>query len=153
MSNDFSIKVEGTEEIIAALKRLGAEATDIATDATMAGAEIARAEAANKAAQTSQRLADGMLKELDTTKSDEVVVKVGPNKDLFWSRVVEFGAEPHHATPDQAKALQTDLDQFAANANHPGVEARPFLRPAADATASAVQAEIARQLKKRLNLE
>lgn len=153
MSNDFSLKIEGTAEIIAKLKQIGAEATAIATAATMAGAEIVRAEAAKKAAQTSQKLADGMLKEPGTTKSDEVVVKVGPDKELFWGRVIEFGAEPHHITPNQAKALQTDLNQFAANANHPGVDASPFLRPALDIAADAVQVEIARQLKQKLNLE
>jgi len=153
MSNKFSITVEGTAEINAALKRLGAEATAIATDATMAGAEIVRAEAAKKAAQTSQRLANGMLKEADTTKSNEVTVKVGPDKELFWGRYIEFGASPHHIAPDQAKALQIDLKQFTANVNHPGIDAKPFLRPTIDETADAVQAEIAKQLKKKLNLE
>ena len=154
MSNDFSINIEGTEQINAALKRLGAEATAIATAATMAAAEIARAEAASKAAQTSQKLADGMLKEPATTKSDEVVVKVGPNKEHFWGIYFEFGTSPHHITPDEAKALQINLDQFASNVDYSvGLDAQPFLRPALDATADAVQAEIARQLKKELNLE
>jgi len=154
MSNDFSLKIEGTDEIIAKLRQIGAKATDVATDAVMAGAEIARAEAAKKAAQTSKKLADGMLKEPVTTTSDEAVVKVGPDKELFWGIYFEFGTSPHHITPDEAKALQITLDQFASNVDYSvGLEAQPFLRPALDTTADAVQAEIARQLKQKLNLE
>lgn len=80
---------------------------------------------------------------------------VGTN--VQYAPDVEFGADPHVITPNQAEALRFEDANgepvFAARVEHPGTPAQPFLRPAlreheSDLTEN-IEAEIQRLVDRR----
>jgi HK97 gp10 family phage protein len=87
------------------------------------------------------------------------VVSIGPDKEHWYYRFAETGAQPHEISPRTRKRLRAikfttgGAIEFARVVEHPGMGARPFLRPAvmeneqraAEATAAALvkQAEAA----------
>lgn len=80
----------------------------------------------------------------------------GKNKktgaDVFYAHMIEFtGAKPHLITTRNAKGLTIgDRGAWVKYVHHPGFTARPFMRQALDAGASAAVVRIGEYMKRRL---
>lgn len=78
-------------------------------------------------------------------------VKAGNKKAFYW-RFVEFGTAAHKIMPKNARALVFG-GVVVRSIDHPGAQAKPFMRPALDAKADAAIAAVAAQIRKRLTME
>lgn len=67
-------------------------------------------------------------------------VEVGTDKE--YGIYMEYGTKPHTIEPDTADALRFRVDGVEVvtqHVDHPGTEPRPFMRPAAEATARSMR--------------
>lgn len=123
------VKVEliGDKELVRKLRALGEFARKVLDDAAMAGAKVIQREANRRAPGPHVKIQEAEIRD------DSVWVDIGPDEEHWYYRFFELGAASHVIKPSRAKALHLyDLDVFAARAKHPGMAARPFLRPAVD---------------------
>lgn len=124
-SNRVVVEVQGADELISKLKALGENVRTARNDATMAAADVW--------VKGMNDLAPGPHIDaiIATNTASQVVVEVGP-EDIHWTyRFFEFGAQPHEITPRAKKALAFEGVVFK-RVRHPGMPARPFMRPVAD---------------------
>jgi HK97 gp10 family phage protein len=70
--------------------------------------------------------------------------------DVFYAHLVEFGARPHVIRPRGKKRLQLGGQFIAGTVMHPGMQGKPFMRPAADAAQAAAVAAVAAKIRERL---
>jgi len=66
--------------------------------------------------------------------------------DVFYAHMVEFGTRPHSVV--KGSSLRS---YRAQTAQHPGMKARPFMRPALDSQAQSAVIAAAEYMKKRLS--
>jgi HK97 gp10 family phage protein len=146
--------VQGKEEILAALRARGAAARSIIREAVLAGAEVIRQAAEDNAPRKTGELAGHIVKSIDekASQGNTCAVDVGPDRNHYYGRVVETGAQAHEITPDMKKALKLGDDEFAMTIHHPGFPAKPFLRPAFDAKHEEAQRVIEEKLKLALGV-
>ena len=127
MANRITVKLEGEQELIDKLKRMGAGAERVLRGAVEAGAEIVR--------DDSSRQAPGPHVERETRRASpgRVEVAVGPDKPHWYYKFAETGAIPHTITGSPRLAFPAGGRMIVVSAvHHPGMGARPFLRPALD---------------------
>jgi len=130
------MKVEGGDKIARRLQMLAEEtAREHMREAALAGAEVIRAEAEQKAPRKIGTLAGDMQKEISKQTKSRVEIKIGPGKKGWYGRYVEEG----HALVVKKKTV-----------GH--VAPHPFLRPAFDEKVNEAQDAMAAELKRRLNL-
>lgn len=120
------MRLQGGEELIVKLSRMETSVKTILERAARAGGQVI-AEAANS-------LAPEPLIEVKVVerKKDHVVVSIGPPAEKWYWRFVETGAQPHEIT---GKPLAFEGEAglvITRRVSHPGMAARPFLRPALD---------------------
>lgn len=153
------ISVDGAEKIQNALREVADKAAGILEEATLAGAEIVRAEAARNAPRSTGALAENIEMVVVEKDRKKVNVAIGPDvakpnrkaRRRFYGLFVEFGTQAHTIKARRGRALRIG-DEFRAAAEHPGMTPRPFMRPALDSKSEAAQARIADELKSRLGL-
>jgi len=76
-------------------------------------------------------------------------VKVG-NKRAWYAHIIEFtGAAAHKITAKKGGALAF-LGRLFDSVDHPGMQAKPFMRPALDSQAQNAVVEVGKHIKKRL---
>lgn len=144
----MATKIKGDVQIIAALQRLGVDVTE--------GLELICHIGAMPFEAGAKRNAPDGIDIKRATKSKRggrrVTVVVGPTRDAFYARWIEYGVSPHGITPDSAQAITLDADVFRTSAAHPGHAAHPFMRPAYDNNKTRAQTaigdEIAAKVKK-----
>lgn len=88
-------------------------------------------------------------------------VKIG-NKKAWYAHLVEFGTRSHYITvsdEDRGRAsvrtvnrrvLQIGANFVGPSVHHPGTQARPFARPAADAAFGPAVAAVKKKIRERL---
>jgi HK97 gp10 family phage protein len=137
--------VEGVDELLKKLERLGDDAQAAQAAMLAAGGEVLRRAAASRA--------PGPHIEMTAAKPDKLgraSVLIGPDKPHWYYKFLEFGAGGHELTARAFKATRSKKAKqrnaskqvlvfpgpgglvFARSAKHPGFAARPFLRPAVD---------------------
>lgn len=72
-------------------------------------------------------------------------VRIG-NKDTFYARFLEFGTQPHGVR----KGASVRHGRYQEGMLNPGLQPRPFARPAFDAKAGQALAAIMAQIRRRL---
>ena len=126
MGSSFDVKLEGGEDLIAALRRMDVNVKSELRAAVSAGAEIVR-EAANG-------LAPGPHIAMRVAKATQTVVEVdiGPKAEKWHYRFFETGAAPHEIKGKPLLAFQGERGLVVTPIipMHPGMGASPFLRPA-----------------------
>ena len=128
MSAAFDVKLEGGDELIAALRRMDVNVKSELRAAVSAGAEIVR-DAANG-------LAPGPHIAMQVIKATQTVVEVdiGPKAEKWYYRFFETGAAPHEIRGKALLAFEGSNGLVVTPVvSHPGIGASPFLRPAMDA--------------------
>jgi HK97 gp10 family phage protein len=144
-------KIEGWEELKAKLERLEAAARGPALEAAArAGAEVIRAEA--------NRRAPGPHVELETTTvtAAEVEVAIGPDRGHWYYQFFELGAGRHTIGPKSKKAIKfpgaEGQEAIRFGVTHPGMTARPFLRPALDGQKGSAVEAVGEELRRRVEV-
>lgn len=120
----MQVKVTGDAELMRKLARLGVKASDVLEAATQAAAKVIETEA--------NGMAPGPNIRQETTEKakSRVVVAVGPIKEKWYYRFHETGTKPHTIKGRPYLAFGGIV---VGEVQHPGMAARPFLRPAIDA--------------------
>lgn len=146
-------EVKGGKELAAKLRALGADAKAALIEADTAGANVIL-DAANAVAPGPH-----VVFQITKKSATSVEVSIGPDKEHWYYRFFELGAGPHeivaglsarrqvrlaHGGRAPKQELQTVTKEsnlsFQGNnglviiheVSHPGMAARPFLRPAID---------------------
>lgn len=146
---NVKLRVEGIEEVSRALDGQRDKLRAALETIVLAGAEIIRSAAESKARG---RLASDMLKELAEKSGTKVLAYIGPHKRRWYAQIVETGAKPHAIAPRKRRALKLGDNAFRRSAAHPGMRARPFLRPAFDESQDGAQTAMGDQVKETLGL-
>lgn len=120
------ITIRGADELARTLKAHGVDVQKGLEKITLAAAEVVREDAEGRA-----RGDVSVIAETAESKPAYVRVSIGPPKAEWYAKFLEFGAGAH-AIEQAGKVLTIGGDTFRPRANHPGLTARPFLRPAAD---------------------
>jgi len=149
VTNKLTVSIEGGKEISKRLKALGKKAKIVKDDATLAGAEVIREEAASRANKLSGELSKNMQAELMDSEAETSTAGVGPHKEQFYGLFLEFGTDPHEI---EGNVLQIETDVFRHSVTGGGTPPSPFLRPAFDAKKKEAVAAVAKHLRRTLNL-
>lgn len=124
----MTLRWEGMDDVLASLERLG-ELTAALDAAAEAGAAVLR-NAANEAAP-GPHIIVARGEGGDDDGRSAVTYEIGPDEQHWYYRYLETGVGPHEIVPSARRALMID-ESIRARAMHPGMTARPFLRPALD---------------------
>jgi len=119
----MQVRVTGDDVLMRKLARLGVKASDVLEAATQAAATVIEREA-NAAAP-----GPNIRQETTEKAASRVVVAVGPIKEKWYYRYHETGTRPHVI---RGKPYLAFGGIVVGEVNHPGMAARPFLRPAID---------------------
>lgn len=145
MSDQIRVELEGGEELRAKLQELGQKAAGVLEKAGQAGADVI-VRAANERAPGPH-----IESEVVEVGTSSVVVAVGPDDDHWYYRYVEFGAGPHDIQGHPLVVFYGDEGlAFRPGVRHPGMGARPFLRPAIDESEDAAIAALSEVLRREI---
>jgi len=142
----ISIEVEGREALLEKLHQLGVQVERVLQEAVLAGAEIGK--------ELAEQRAPGALatEPVEDRRGRSVAqAAIGPDKEHWYYRFFEFGAEPHEITPKVKKALAYQGEGgpvVVGRVMHPGMAARPFLRPTVDQHADDIRDAVGAVLKR-----
>lgn len=163
MTETFRIFVDaGTARAVReALAEVEREAGAILSEAALEGAELIRAEAERRAPKLSGEGAASIAIAEKKIGPGRAEIVIGPDVDKpkprrggtkhFYMLMHEFGADRHPIKPKNRKALAID-GAVVARADHPGVPARPFMRPALDEKADEAIERIGDALRRKLGI-
>ena|SRR3990167_615674 len=142
---DFA-HVKGLSELQKLLDTLPAKIeANIMRGALRSGMKEVLAEAQRNVASDTGELRDG-LKIGTKTKGGRVSASIkAKGRHGYIAPWIEFGTQPHFI-PGPLKIG----DNWVANADHPGISPRPFMRPALDSMAQSAVIAAAEYIKKRL---
>lgn len=141
MSDNIKIEIDGGERLLIKLKKMGIASSAVLEAAVRAGARILEQEA--------EPNAPGPHLEIETVEKgrDSVTVAVGPDEDHWYYRFFETGTPPHKIAGSPLVFEAERGKVYAKEVHHPGMAARPFLRPAVDAKKGAAEKAIGARLK------
>lgn len=125
------VKIEGLEEVIAELRKRGADVVAGVEAICVAGAEVVQ-DAIERRAPGG--LAGDMLHETTVRNGPKVVVSVGvAKKRNYIARFQEFGVKVHEIPGEKRRRRKVKVLRFGGGYRrsvwHPGHKPRPFLRP------------------------
>jgi HK97 gp10 family phage protein len=146
-----TVNVKGLAELQKLLDTLPAKLEANAMRAALAaGARVIRDEAKANVPVKTGTLRAGL--KVSTRSRRGVVtatVKAG-GKHAYLANWIEFGTAAHFIKPKTAKSLFI-AGLFSNGVAHPGVQPKPFMRPALDSQAGAAVVAVGEYLKKRLS--
>lgn len=124
------VTMSGTEEVNLALDAIVAKVKLAVRSAAVAGGDVLLEDADQRAPGT-----DGLIAKVRSQTGTRAVVDVGPTKSRWYWRFFETGATRHEIAGNPMLVFEGsdgDIIRTALVRNHPGMAARPFLRPAFD---------------------
>lgn len=129
-----TIELLGDEELARALVQMGEEVIAEIEGIAMEAAEPLLQEIKANAPRDSGDMANSIdLFKLKPKGNLTAVVAVGPKKDFYYWLFNEMGAQSHEIPRPKAKGLVKRIkNAVKGKLKHPGVTAKPFIRPAYD---------------------
>lgn len=143
MAGRVTVRVEGSEELIKKLMAVGADVGKILEAAATAGAAVIANEANTLAPRPIIR------SETVERSSARVTVDTGPPDEVWFWRFLETGAQPHKITGNPLVFEGRAGVVVTGAVDHPGMAARPFLRPAFDGQKDNARDEVGSVIKAR----
>jgi len=137
----ISMQVEGGDELVRKLKAIGADVNGELEVAALAGAEVIR-QAADRGAPSAANAVEVLER-----GNGYVIVGIGPDKEHWFYRFFETGAGPHGITGEPLVFEGREDTVVTWSVDHPGMAARPFLRPAFDGEKQRATKEVGDVLK------
>lgn len=137
-----SVTVEGGEGLLRKLRQIGADVESELEAAALVGAAVIQ-NAANP-------LAPGPHVETEVAEKspERVVVEIGPDEAHWYYRFFETGAGPHGITGEPLVFEGRTGTVVVPGVSHPGMAARPFLRPAFDGSSDRAADKVGEALKR-----
>jgi len=137
-------RVEGIDELVQKLHQLGADVKEELEAAVVDGAEVIKKEA--------NRLAPGphIDTEVEESSDTHVTVAIGPVEEKWFYRFFELGATAHEITGSPLAFEDEGELVVTRRVHHPGIAARPFLRPAFDKNKDKAIETAKKRLRKRI---
>lgn len=139
--NGVRVQLEGLNELLAKLEKLGDAADEALGAAVEAGADELKRRMVPNAPGPHIEV------ELRYLGGGRVIYYVGPDKAHWYYRFFESGTMTHVVLPRRMRALKIG-EKYAAGAIPRGMAAKPFMRPAVDEGKPKVSAAIGEVLKK-----
>lgn len=138
MSNPVKIsgKLEGADELIAELKKVGLSVKGTTRKGVRAGMKAMQVNAERRASTLSTRRGKSTKIAISSKQRGAVTGQLGPSKKKFYLRFFETGTRPH-VIPQRYMRLGRAVSR---RIKHPGMAARPWLRPAFDESTAAARA-------------
>lgn len=133
----FEIEITGLEELLQKLERISRDLSQDQLDAIEYGMQPFL-DAANRGAPEPL-----ITYEVVEKSPQRVVVEIGfPEEKWYW-RFLETGASPHEIKGEPRLAFEGRKGPvFPHTVQHPGMAARPFLRPAYDETREQIERRV-----------
>ena len=132
----FGAKIEGGEELLEEMRALGVNVRKTLIGATRAAMKVVQAEAELRAKPLSTRRGKATRLVFSSKKRDHATADVGPSKKKWMLRFFEQGVTRHEIVAGRhSPALVFEGNRglvVLTRVNHPGMAARPWLRPAMD---------------------
>lgn len=127
------VEIEGIDELLRNLRKLGDDISRELEEAVQAGAAVTMRKIAGNVGGS---IRDSLTTETTLSKPKQVVIDVGPNKDAWYARFVEYGTAAHHVGVKDGEALKIYGSEIAYRytVNPSGAPASPFMRPGFDAS-------------------
>jgi len=136
------VTIEGGEELLRRLQQIGVDVRGALEEAALEGAEEIR-QPANQNAPGPYIVAEV------AEKSDQgVTVAIGPDPEHWYYRFFETGAQAHTITGAPLAFEGEEGTVVTGRVSHPGMAARPFLRPAFDERKDAAKESVGERLRK-----
>lgn len=126
MGRGVKVEISGDAELKRKLELLGAKARAALLDAARSGAEEIEREADKLAPEPHIEIGD------ERVEGGTAEVSIGPDDAHWYYRFFEFGATRHEIKGNPLVFEGEKGLIVTRRVNHPGMPARPFLRPAAD---------------------
>lgn len=156
-----SVRVDGADEILRNLNRLPPQVRrQHLLEAVKPGAEIIRQAIEEKAPRGEGdkeykgrkigHLADSIVVEGRVVDDDAVIYSIGPDKDHYYARWVEFGHALIKVTNRIKNAKGRTVKRETRKIGE--VPPHPFMRPGYDSSKDDAERAVARELKRRLGL-
>lgn len=154
----ITAKVKGMSELKMALRALQVDCKSALKEASLAAVQPIHDEAEELASRSEYPTDAGHLAEhieIDVWKSTPTVcrIKIGPDPDHWYGRLLETGANAHTITAREGKVLMFYVGGQLVSAkevHHPGMAAQPFLRPALDTKHQEALRLFGAEMKRRL---
>ena len=127
MADTINMRIEGADELMRKLDRMGLNVNRLVEVAAVAGAEIIR--------NTARGYAPGPEIEHSTMKrtATSASLDIGADKKKWYYNFFESGAGAHAEQGSPLLVFEGgDGTVYTKTVNHPGMAAKPFLRPAFD---------------------
>ena len=144
MANKMRLEIKGLQELAGKLEDLGLD-----VESVLAGAVLAAGQLVADGANTNAPGPD-IVSEVDEEESsqDAVVVNVGPKDEKWYYKFAETGATEHEISSVGALAFEGRAGLVITKSlEHPGVVAKPFLRPALASNKDQARDEIGKHIK------
>lgn len=146
MSRGASVQIEGGEELLKRLRRLGIDVDQaLGIAAQAAGAVVGDAAGAMA---PGPHVVTGEV----TVGRGHAEVEVGPDKAHWYYIFIETGAPPHPITGSPLAFEGREGPVITGRVSHPGMTATPFLRPAMDEQRGNAVKEFGQIIKKRARM-
>src|SRR5512139_1220653 len=134
MAENFHVvaKVEGGEQLLKELAALGGNVRSTARTAVRAGAKVIQAQAELNAETIATRPAKHTQIKISQRVKGTIEAMIGPSKRKWYYRYFEIGVTPHEVTGNPLVFEGDNGLVIIGGVHHPGMAARPWLRPAFD---------------------
>lgn len=144
-----NVHVKGLAELQRALDEIPAKMeANVLRGALRAGANIIRDHARENVPVATGTLRDGLKVSTRSRRGRVTATLKTTGKHAFIAPWIEFGTRPHRIVARGKGLFFGGL--FARGVDHPGAAAKPFLRPALDARATAAVVAAGNHIKRRL---
>jgi HK97 gp10 family phage protein len=131
----ISGKLEGADDLIAELNAVGLSVKGTTRKGVRAGMKAMQVNAERRASSLSTRRGKATKIAISSKSRGSVTGKLGPSKKKFYLRFLETGARPHIIPQTYVRLGRTVRRRL----RHPGMAARPWLRPAFDESTTAAR--------------
>ena len=130
MAGRVIVKIEGGEELLAKLAAMGVNVGKVLEAAVTAGSELIAEGARSKAPGP---YIEAVIDPSTSSGGTSVTMAIGPDKAHWFYRFFETGAGRHEIKGSPFLAFEGREGLVLTGAvMHPGMKARPFLRPSFD---------------------
>ena len=113
MADEVNLELRGIEELITEVEKLGQKGSRIENKALREAGEVVREAIENETPVNTGKLKESITVSRVKTKEGMKRVEVGPDKDGFYGRFVEFGTVKQKANPFISRGYETSKKSAA----------------------------------------
>ena len=106
------LETEGLEELINAVQRMGSEGRKIENKALKEAGAVMKEAIQNEAPVRTGKLKESITVSGVKTKDGVKYVEVGPGKDVYWGKFIEFGTVKLRAKPFMAPGYENAKERI-----------------------------------------